>query len=92
MEEVVKDFKADYTLKISAATGSGLEQVKEVLEEVLREDKQFLEGTFPYDLGGQISAIRKYGELIEEEYRENGIYVRAFVPVEMYRNLSGNLQ
>lgn len=92
MEEVVKDFKADYTLKISAATGSGLEQVKEVLEEVLREDKQFLEGTFPYDLGGQISAIRKYGELIEEEYRENGVYVRAFVPVEMYRNLSGNLQ
>lgn len=92
MEEVVKDFKADYTLKISAATGSGLEQVKEALEEVLREDKQFLEGTFPYDLGGQISAIRKYGELIEEEYRENGIYVRAFVPVEMYRNLSGNLQ
>ncbi len=92
MEEVVKDFKADYTLKISAVTGSGLEQVKEVLEEVLREDKQFLEGTFPYDVGGQISAIRKYGELIEEEYRENGIYVRAFVPVEMYQNLSGNLQ
>ncbi len=92
MEEVVKDFKADYTLKISAVTGSGLEKVKEVLEEVLREDKQFLEGTFPYDVGGQISAIRKYGELIEEEYRENGIYVRAFVPVEMYQNLSGNLQ
>lgn len=91
-EEIVKDFKADYTLKISAATGDGLEQVKEVLEEVLREDKQFLEGTFPYDLGGQISAIRKYGELLEEEYRENGIYVRAFVPVEMYKNLSENLQ
>lgn len=91
-EEIVKDFKADYTLKISAATEDGLEQVKEVLEEVLREDKQFLEGTFPYDLGGQISAIRKYGELLEEEYRENGIYVRAFVPVEMYKNLSENLQ
>lgn len=91
-EEIVKDFKADYTLKISAATENGLEQVKEVLEEVLREDKQFLEGTFPYDLGGQISAIRKYGELLEEEYRENGIYVRAFVPVEMYKNLSENLQ
>lgn len=87
-EEIMKDFKADYTLKISAATGTGLERVKEVLEEVLREDKQFLEGTFPYDVGGHISAIRKYGELIEEEYRENGIYVRAFVPVEMYQNLS----
>ncbi len=91
-QEVMKDFKADYTLKISAATGTGLEQLKEILEEVLREDKQFLEGTFPYDVGGQISAIRKYGELVEEEYREDGIYVRAFVPVEMYQNLSGKLQ
>lgn len=91
-EEVLKDFKADYTLKISAVTGDGLEQVKEVLEEVLREDKQFLEGVFPYDLGGQISVIRKYGELLEEDYRENGIYVRAFVPVEMYHNLNGLLQ
>ncbi len=91
-QENMKDFKADYTLKISAATGTGLEQLKEILEEVLREDKQFLEGTFPYDVGGQISAIRKYGELVEEEYREDGIYVRAFVPVEMYQNLSGKLQ
>lgn len=91
-QEIMKDFKADYTLKISAATGTGLEQLKEILEEVLREDKQFLEGTFPYDVGGQISAIRKYGELVEEEYREDGIYVRAFVPVEMYQNLSGKLQ
>lgn len=87
-EELLKDFKADYTLKISARTGEGLEQVRETLEKILREDKQFLEGVFPYDSGGQISLIRKYGELLEEEYREDGIYVRAFVPVEMYRNLS----
>ena len=88
-EEMLKDFKADYTLKISAAFGDGLEQVREVLEEVLREDKQLLEETFPYDLAGNIANIRKYGELLEEEYREDGIYVRAFVPVEMYRKLSG---
>lgn len=91
-EEILKDFKADYTLKISAVMGVGLDEVKETLEKILREDKQFLEGVFPYDLGGQISIIRKYGELLEEEYREDGIYVRAFVPVEMYRNLSGMLQ
>ena len=28
--------------------------------------------------------IRKYGELQEEEYREDGIFVRAFVPAELY--------
>lgn len=87
-QEILKDFKADYTLKISAATGEGMEALKETLEKILRENKQFLEGVFSYDSAGQISIIRKYGELLEEEYREDGIYVRAFVPVEMYRNLS----
>lgn len=90
-EEVTKDLKAYATLKISAVTGEGLTQVKETLEEVLREDKQLLEGVFPYNLAGQISTIRKYGELLEEEYRDNGIYVRAFVPVELYPNLNGLL-
>ncbi len=87
-EDVIKDLKADVTLKISAVTGEGFAQVKETLEEVLREDKQLLEGVFPYELAGQIAIIRKYGELLEEEYRDNGIYVRAFVPVELYQNLN----
>ena len=85
--ENIKDFKADITLKISAARGEGLEMVKETLEEILREDKQLLEEVFPYDMAGNIATIRKYGELLEEEYRENGIYVRAFVPIEVYRKL-----
>ncbi len=87
-EDVIKDLKADVTLKISAVTGEGFAQAKETLEEVLREDKQLLEGVFPYELAGQIAIIRKYGELLEEEYRDNGIYVRAFVPVELYQNLN----
>lgn len=90
-EEIIKDFKADYTLKTSAAAGYGLDRLKAVLEEILREDKQFLEGVFPYDLGGQISVIRKYGELLAEEYQENGIFVRAFIPAEMYPNLNAML-
>ncbi len=85
--ELLKDFKADRTLKIAAKTGEGLESLKQVLEETLREDKKLLEGVFPYAEGGQITVVRKFGELLEEEYRENGIYVKAFVPVELYKNL-----
>lgn len=89
--EILKDFKADKTLKISARTGEGLDLLKETLETILREDKQLLSGVFPYEHGGQITIIRKYGELLEEEYRENGIYVKAFVPVELYKNLEEKL-
>lgn len=89
--EILHDFKADKTLRISARTGEGLTEFKEVLEEILREDKKLLEGTFPYDQGGQLTIIRKYGELLEEEYRDSGIYVKAFVPVELYKNLENSM-
>lgn len=90
--EILHDFKADKTLRISARTGEGLEEFKEVLEEILREDKKLLEGIFPYDQGGQLTIIRKYGELLEEDYRENGIYVKGFVPIELYRNLESSMK
>ena len=90
-DEIIKDFHADKTLKISARTGKGLLEFKSVLEEFLREDKQLLQGMFPYNQGGQLPIIRKYGELLEEEYQGEGIYVRAFVPVELYQNLSDKM-
>lgn len=87
-QEPLRDFRADKTLKISAGTGEGLTQVKKALEELLRGDKCLLEKVFPYDGAGHIQQVRKYGELLEEEYRENGIYIKAFVPEEVYRRLS----
>ena len=84
---VLRDFRADRTLKISARTGQGLSEVKAVLEEFLREDKCLLEGIFPYEEAGQIQQVRKYGELLEEDYRENGIYIKAFVPSEIFHKL-----
>lgn len=88
VSQPLRDFRADKTLKISAGIGEGLTQVKEALEELLRADKCLLEKVFPYDGAGQIQQVRKYGELLEEEYRENGIYIKAFVPEEVYCRLS----
>ncbi|MCD8110557.1 MAG: GTPase HflX [Clostridiales bacterium] len=82
-EEVFQDFRADRTLRVSAKTGEGLEQMKTALEELLREDKVLLRHTFPYDKAGEIQRIRKYGELLTEEYREDGIYVEAYVPADL---------
>lgn len=83
-KEAIRDGMADKTLYIEAANDVGLDQVREVLEEFLREDKVLLEKVFHYEDAGKIQDIRKYGELLEEEYREDGIYVKAYVPREMY--------
>lgn len=83
----LKDFKADKTVKISAKTGEGLEELTEVLEELLRVGKVYYERLIPYNQAGLIQTIRKRGELLSEEYREDGILVQAYVPREDYGKL-----
>lgn len=83
----LSDFKADYTLRISAKTGAGLEELKDLLSEVMRENKILVERVISYEKAGIIQQIRKTGELLEEEYRAEGIYVKAYVPMDVYGRL-----
>lgn len=82
--EPMHDFRAERTVHISAKYGDGLEDLKNILEEILREEKDFLECTIPYRDAGVIQKIREKGELLSEEYREDGIFVRAWVPKEFH--------
>ena len=83
----LKDFKADYTVAVSAKKGKGLEEIKEILEKILREQKILIERLFGYDEAGKIQWIRNQGELLNEEYREDGIFVKAYVPADLYGKL-----
>ena len=82
--EQIRDLKADHTLKISAKTGEGLEEFKELLGELLSEGMIYVERVFPYQEAGKIQLIRERGQLLSEEYTEVGIAVTARVPKEIY--------
>lgn len=82
-KESMKDLKADRIVRISAKNGEGISQLLEILEEILRNQKTLIEHTFSYQEAGSIQAIRKYGQLLEEEYTENGIFVKAYVPKDI---------
>ncbi len=86
-EQILKDFKADYTTKISAKTGMGIEKLLELIEKVLMEQKVLIENVFSYNEAGKIQIIRKYGQLLEEEFRQDGIFVKAYIPKDIYRSL-----
>lgn len=86
-DEVIKDLKADETLKISAKQGIGLEELLNTIEKILRGQKMLVEKVFSYGDAGKIQLIRKYGQLLEEEYQGEGIYVKAYVPKEIYLSL-----
>lgn len=81
---VLRDFKSDYTLKISAKTGEGLDDFNDLLEKLLAEEQIYVERLFPYSEAGKIQLIREYGQLISEEYTDEGIAVKARVPKEIY--------
>ena len=83
----IKDLNAEKNIFVSAKTGSGLDEILVSIEQILRDRKVLLERVFPYNEAGKIQIIRKKGELLTEEYQENGILVRAYVPKEIYQSL-----
>ena len=86
-KEQLRDFQADHVLNISARTGEGLEKVKEILEQTLREDQVYIERLYPYEQAGKISVIRKHGQVLQEEYLPEGISVKAYIPMENYHTV-----
>ena len=85
--ESVKDLRADRSVRISAKTGAGVDKLLDAVEELLREKKSYFEGTVPYTDAGLLQQVRKSGQLIAEEYREDGIFVKAYVPADVYGRL-----
>ena len=83
----IRDLRADYTVKCSARTGEGLEELKDILAKLLAEGQIYLEELFAYKEAGKIQLIREFGSLLSEEYREDGIFVRARVPVEIFASV-----
>ena len=86
-DDIIKDLKADETVKISAKERIGLDELLDTIEAILRGQKMLVEKVFPYAEAGKIQLIRKYGQLLEEEYQGEGIYVKAYVPKEIYLSL-----
>lgn len=86
-KSVVRDFRADYTVNASVKTGVGLSELNEIIEKALRSMRVHIERVFSYADAGKPGFIRKYGQLIREEYRDDGIFVEGYVPAEIMDKL-----
>lgn len=86
---VPRDFSSDYQVQISAKTGEGLGKLEEILQSIIRSRRVYLEKVYPYTQAGKIQHIRKYGTLLSEEYTDEGVAVKAYVPAELFASLFG---
>lgn len=79
---LLRDPRAKRVFKVSAKGGVGLDRVMEELENQVRAGKIYIEKIYDYGEAGKIQLIRKYGELLEEAYLEDGISVKGYIAPE----------
>ena len=81
--ETFRDFAADASVRISARTGEGLDDLYEAVTSVLKANRIYIEKVIPYSDAAYLARIRTAGQLISEEYEEDGIHIRAYIPASM---------
>ena len=84
---VLKDLNADETVRISAKSGEGIDELLRTVSKVAREGKLVVEKTFSYAEGSVVSQVRSIGKVLEEDYRNEGIYIKAEIPGGMVMQL-----
>lgn len=70
-------YGAEAVLRISALEPAGVQRVLEAVDQQLDKMDTVVEILLPYAQGGLSSSLHQEGQIIEEEYRDNGIYIKA---------------
>ena len=79
-DALLYDAQAAETVRISALTGEGLDELKKTISRVLRDQKVYIDRVFSYAETGEAARVRRYGSVLEESYEEGGIHIKAYVP------------
>lgn len=85
--EIIRDLHADYTVRASAKTGDGIPELLDILEMIIRSRRVYLEERYDYSEAGVVAKIRRFGQILSEEYRDDGIYIKAYVPAELFGSM-----
>lgn len=85
---ILRDFKADYVVHGAIKKGIGIDDINEAIENAVKSMRVLYENVFTYAEAGKTGLIRKYGQLLEDEYKEDGIHVKAYVPTSLIGRLN----
>ena len=84
---VLRDPMAEVAVSVSVRTGEGLDVLLAKIEEMIRRLKPYIRTTISYADGQKIDFIRRYGQVLKEEYTENGTYIEAYLEEAYIRKL-----
>ena len=73
----------------SAKTGFGIDNLLRAIENSLPHPNIEVDTVIPYNRGDLVNAIHEKGEVLEEEYRPEGTYIRALVDDRLAKRVNG---
>ena len=81
----LRDETADKVVEISVKKEEGLDELLSAIEKTIRDSRCYIEELIPYNDTSRISRIRKYGQIISEDYQERGVMIKAYIPPSLMR-------
>lgn len=64
---------------MSAKCGEGLDKVAGAIADVLKSEQTLAELVFAYNKSDLLEALKRRGNVISEEFKEEGIFVKAYL-------------
>ncbi|KAF1085973.1 GTPase HflX [Sporotomaculum syntrophicum] len=78
-------------VEISALTGIGIEQLKELISQNTLHQRHLVKGWLPYDRTDLIALLHRHGEVYREEYNPEGIFVEAEIDASHWMNVAEHI-
>ena len=82
-DEIFRDPAASKTVLISAKEGKGIDRLIAAISDILKERQTLLRMQIPYSESAFAGRVRQMGQVMEEEYRQDGIFLHAYVPPDL---------
>ena len=74
-----RDKYADRIVYISAKTRENIDDLYQAIQDVLKANREMIDEVIPYSEASRLAHIRKFGQVLEEEYTEEGIRVKGYL-------------
>ena len=85
--EVMKISNSYNVVRISAKTGEGIDELLSCIERNLPVKMKEVTMLLPFSKSGIASNIRKNGTILNEEYEESGIRIKALIDIRIYSKI-----
>ncbi len=77
---ILRDLSASRTVRISAKSGEGIESLIKGICDTLKDMQKLMKLLIPYSESALAAKIRRIGQIVSEEYLEEGILLEAYIP------------